>query len=290
MSDFRTLRAYAWSMSPLPEMPVSAPPLRVSRGGTCESCGGGTYKGATLCRKCRNRPIRSGTCTSCGHRTWKGADLCATCKRSAAAVCRAPCWICARPITCHGAPRPTCRDCRQKHGAGVCSECGGPKRLIKPGLCRACRPVKPKAEPGICKLCEEPYVPKKGARPDQVFCSKSCAQAWRNGARPPYSKRIVVGMERKTELRRIRSQRRAETWDGVTNAEILERDRWRCGICGQRIGKTFKYPHPRSASVDHVIPLTEGGGDTAANKRAAHLGCNQRRMNRGGGEQLAMIG
>lgn len=97
-------------------------------------------------------------------------------------------------------------------------------------------------------------------------------------------------MARKTELRRIRSQRRAETFDGVTDIEILERDRWRCGICGQRIGTSFKYPHPRSKSIDHVIPLSQGGDDTAANKRAAHLGCNTRRMNRGGNEQLAMIG
>jgi 5-methylcytosine-specific restriction endonuclease McrA len=97
-------------------------------------------------------------------------------------------------------------------------------------------------------------------------------------------------MPRKAELRRIRSERRAETYDGVTDAEILERDRWRCGICGKRIGKSFRYPHPRSKSIDHVIPLSEGGDDTAANKRAAHLDCNRRRMNRGGGEQLAMIG
>jgi 5-methylcytosine-specific restriction endonuclease McrA len=127
-------------------------------------------------------------------------------------------------------------------------------------------------------------------RPDQRWCSKSCAQAWRNGARPPYSKRVAVGMARKTELRRIRSQRRQETWDGVTNEQIFERDRWRCGICGQRISKSLKYPHPRSKSIDHVVPLVEGGDDTAANKRASHLGCNRRRMNQGGGEQLAMIG
>jgi 5-methylcytosine-specific restriction endonuclease McrA len=75
----------------------------------------------------------------------------------------------------------------------------------------------------------------------------------------------------------------------VTDEEILERDRWRC-FCGKRIGKSFKYPHPRSRSIDHVVPLSEGGDDTAANKRAAHLGCNITRSNRGGGEQLAMIG
>lgn len=90
--------------------------------------------------------------------------------------------------------------------------------------------------------------------------------------------------------RRLRLRVRAQTFDGVTDAGILERDRWRCGICGKRIGKSFKYPHPRSKSIDHVVPLSQGGDDTAANKRAAHLSCNQGRMNRGGNEQLAMIG
>lgn len=95
---------------------------------------------------------------------------------------------------------------------------------------------------------------------------------------------------RRADRNRLRLRVRAETWDGVTNAQILERDRWRCGICGKRIGKSFRWPHARSASVDHVVPISQGGEDTAANKRAAHLACNCGRMNRGGGEQLAMIG
>lgn len=102
-------------------------------------------------------------------------------------------------------------------------------------------------------------------------------------------------MEGDSESRKIARNRRrlrvrARTWDGVSDEQILERDRWRCGICHKVIGKSFKYPHPRSKSIDHVVPLSQGGDDTAANKRAAHLRCNQARMNRGGGEQLAMIG
>jgi len=94
----------------------------------------------------------------------------------------------------------------------------------------------------------------------------------------------------KTVASRIRRQRHAETWDGVTDAQIMDRDRWRCGICGKRIGKTFRYPHPRSKSIDHIVPISEGGDDTAANKRAAHLCCNQARGNQGGNEQVALFG
>jgi len=111
------------------------------------------------------------------------------------------------------------------------------------------------------------------------------------GARPPYTWPTVGNAAtRKLAQSRARRLRHAQTWDGISDEKILERDRWRCGICRKMIGKTFRWPHPRSASVDHVIPLSQGGDDTAANKRAAHLACNCGRMNRGGGEQLAMIG
>lgn len=186
-------------------------------------------------------------------------------------------------------------------GHGTCSECGKTVQVTRTSApperrrCRECQQARPRTgqlPARTCELCRESYVPRyppKAGR-QQRFCSKSCKRAWENGARPPYSKRIVTGMARKTELRRIRIQRRRETWDGVTDAEIFERDRWRCGICGQRIGKSLKYPHPRSKSVDHVVPLVAGGDDTAANKRASHLDCNRRRGHRGGDEQLAMIG
>lgn len=196
-----------------------------------------------------------------------------------------------------------CSPDRARHG--TCSECGKTVQVTRTSAppdrrrCRECQRANPRRTPQrrtipaprVCDLCEESYVPKPCHRPGQRFCSKSCTTAWANGARPPYV-RVAEGDygSRKIARNRVRLRVRAETYDGITNAQIFERDRWRCGICRKRIGKMLKWPHPRSASVDHVIPLSQGGDDTAANKRAAHLACNCGRMNRGGGEQLAMIG
>ena len=278
MSDLRALRTYAWSMSQLPGMPPGAPPTQGR--GTCMSCGGGTYKGRLTCLKCEKSQV-------------------ALSRRFARVPVpprpRVSCWICVKLIISHGAKRPACRECHQKHGSGICSECGAPKRLDTPGLCRNCHDKQRAAIPAlprVCELCTSEYVPKyrpRADRPGQRFCSKSCKRAWQNGARPPFDRFTVVGLPRKRRHDRIRRQRRAETWDGVTDAEIMERDRWRCGICRKVIGKSFKWPHPRSASVDHIVPISEGGADTAGNKRAAHLGCNCGRMNRGGGEQAALF-
>ena len=32
-----------------------------------------------------------------------------------------------------------------------------------------------------------------------------------------------------------------------------------CGICGQPVDFTIKYPHPLSACIDHIIPIVRGG-------------------------------
>lgn len=73
-------------------------------------------------------------------------------------------------------------------------------------------------------------------------------------------------------------------------AWIADRDHWRCHICKTRVGKKIAWPHVRSASLDHVVPLSKGGAHDPSNVRLAHLGCNSAKGNRGGGEQLLLIG
>jgi 5-methylcytosine-specific restriction endonuclease McrA len=38
---------------------------------------------------------------------------------------------------------------------------------------------------------------------------------------------------------------------------------------------TLPVPHPRSATLDHVIPRAHGGSDHRDNLQLAHLECNQ---------------
>ena len=59
-----------------------------------------------------------------------------------------------------------------------------------------------------------------------------------------------------------------------TGNYIFERDGWICGICGRKINKRLKWPHPRSKSLDHIVPLSKGGNDAPGNVQAAHLRCN----------------
>jgi len=81
----------------------------------------------------------------------------------------------------------------------------------------------------------------------------------------------------------------ASTGEPVRFTEIAERDKGLCHMCGKRMGRQV-WPHPLSPSLDHVIPLSRGGVHDPTNVRLAHLGCNVAKGNRGGGEQLLLIG
>ncbi len=60
----------------------------------------------------------------------------------------------------------------------------------------------------------------------------------------------------------------------------IARGRPPCGICGDPIDYTLRYPDLRSFVVDHVVPLSAGGADTLENKQAAHRDCNRAKSNK----------
>jgi len=51
-------------------------------------------------------------------------------------------------------------------------------------------------------------------------------------------------------------------------------------------------PHPLAPTIDHLIPLADGGSDSPANVATAHFLCNSTKGERhgGGGDQLTLIG
>jgi hypothetical protein len=94
---------------------------------------------------------------------------------------------------------------------------------------------------------------------------------------------------RRRKHRRRAAKRGAES-EHFNDREIFERDRWKCQICGRKVDPKAKYPDPLSASLDHTVPLAEGGAHSRANTRCTHWICNSRRGDRGGNEQLMLIG
>lgn len=66
----------------------------------------------------------------------------------------------------------------------------------------------------------------------------------------------------------------------VIRAEVYARDEWTCRLCGLSVQADLKWPDPGSPSLDHIVPLSRGGGHTYANVQLAHLRCNLVKGNR----------
>jgi 5-methylcytosine-specific restriction endonuclease McrA len=89
--------------------------------------------------------------------------------------------------------------------------------------------------------------------------------------------------------RRRRAAKRGALSEPYTLTEIAVRDGHRCQLCRRRVDMSVAAPDPRAASIDHVVPLVEGGDDTRANVQLAHFGCNSSKGARGS-QQLALVG
>lgn len=54
-----------------------------------------------------------------------------------------------------------------------------------------------------------------------------------------------------------------------------------CGICGKPVDPAYKYPHPLSRCIDHIIPISKGGHPSdLENLQLAHWTCNRQKSDK----------
>jgi hypothetical protein len=137
----------------------------------------------------------------------------------------------------------------------------------------------------ICALpnCGARFTPNKGG---QRCCSEPHGKKLWHIEHPGAHWNDV----KRDKYHRRRARKKAtSTGRPVLLGEIRERDKNRCHLCRARVSAK-PYPHPLSASLDHVIPLSRGGIHDPDNVRLAHLRCNVEKGADGGNEQLLLIG
>lgn len=132
---------------------------------------------------------------------------------------------------------------------------------------------------------------KSGAAPFCRDCTRAKTAAWRRlnpGYVAPQRDRAQAAAYARTwrranpeQVREHRVTRRARRRSALVERfspfEIFERDEWTCWLCQEPIPKDVPYPDPRSASLDHRIPLARHGKHSRANCAASHLRCNLRK-------------
>ncbi len=80
--------------------------------------------------------------------------------------------------------------------------------------------------------------------------------------------------------RRREARMRAVYVETINELAIFERDGWVCQLCCEPVDRTLRSPHPLSATLDHIIPVTREGPHASANVRLAHHRCNSRKGNK----------
>jgi hypothetical protein len=228
--------------------------------------------------------LKSHFCQSCvARRTWAKRNAgkeraCPVCSetfistKSRLVYCSRSCWRVRKLLsgqTC-AVPWCYCRLCAQSFVAPTA-------RAKRMGLCSGCAPLfaRVKAIPALyyrtCQHCTRPFTTNVAHR--LKFCSEACGRRAHKVTRKAREKAS-----------------RPETTRRVYFAYICERDRWRCHVCGKRVSIKHEAPHPLAPTRDHIIPLARGGTHESANVKLAHYGCNSARGDRGGNEQLLLVG
>lgn len=101
--------------------------------------------------------------------------------------------------------------------------------------------------------------------------------------------------ERKREWKRnSKHTRRARKKNAfvakVYRKKTFERDGYRCHICKAKTNPNAKVPNPKAPTLDHIIPLAQGGTHEPLNVATACFRCNHLKSDRGTGDQLLLFG
>jgi 5-methylcytosine-specific restriction endonuclease McrA len=112
--------------------------------------------------------------------------------------------------------------------------------------------------PATCTIggCERPWASKG-------FCRSHYTSDW---ARRNPQRHNEHKLKRK-------AQKRQNGYEPINPVEIFERDNWLCYICGFPVST-------KDASLDHVIPLIDGGPHYKSNVKTTHRICNIRKRER----------
>ena len=130
----------------------------------------------------------------------------------------------------------------------------------------------------ICKVCGKEYTLREymestGSRyyRDSGYCSAECRDAHTK-------ERNKISRKGRRDSHRHRAVKFGCTYDSsVTLPKLIKRKGLRCAICGEMCDPndhTWGYTGPQSPSIDHIIPMSKGGGHVWGNVQVAHIICN----------------
>jgi 5-methylcytosine-specific restriction endonuclease McrA len=131
-----------------------------------------------------------------------------------------------------------------------------------------------------CRKCGGPSIAKAGRKSAVcVSCKERARRVTNSLAKQRYG----------------RNHRQRARYHGVKHVafpvrSIYERDGYKCQLCGDKTLLKVTYRkrdtkiHPRSPTIDHIVPMCKGGNHEPANCQTACFICNSRKSGKGGGQ------
>lgn len=128
-----------------------------------------------------------------------------------------------------------------------------------------------------CKECGNEYTARDYCKDAGLssysnagYCSVSCK-------RRAYRRRERIAGRRGNH--KIRAKKYGCAYEnGITLRKLIKRDGLRCAICGEMCDPNdhtwTKYIGPKYPTIDHIIPMANGGGHVWDNVQVAHAICN----------------
>lgn len=157
--------------------------------------------------------------------------------------------------------------------------------------CSKCRPssvhISQINTSSICKHCGIEFVQHStGGRPSEC-CSDECRDA-----RKAAIKKIGRSARRKargSDSHRRRARRYGCKYEPVVTNKVLERDGYRCKLCGIKTPKHKRGTYDNDApELDHIVPLSKGGDHSYLNTQCVCRRCNLSKADRPLGQMILL--
>lgn len=127
-----------------------------------------------------------------------------------------------------------------------------------------------------CAFCNTVFIPEARRGSVPMYCSRRCC----NAAFGRRRRSTAEGRAKVAAMKKLRrARKKSAEWEAITPVEVYERDRWVCGICRGPIPKVTD-DRELCATLDHVVPLSRGGGHLMSNVQASHWICNSWKSDR----------
>ena len=132
-----------------------------------------------------------------------------------------------------------------------------------------------------CTVCGKEYTPRQYMESEGLilfsnvgYCSHKCKRKAMN--RLCKANKRARGVQ---DNHRHRAVKYGCTYDSsVTLKKLIKRDGLRCAICGEMCDANdhswTEFCGPKYPSIDHIIPMSRGGGHVWDNVQVAHIICN----------------